>query len=325
MKILGIGNALLDILLRLESDKTLETIGMTKGAMDLVDETTMRTIQSEQSGLPRTQAPGGSVCNTMRALATLGAETGYIGKLGSDENGAFYEKAIRDAGLKPHLVRADGISGCCTVLISPDSERTMATFLGPAATLTAEDVSDEVLNSYDCLYIEGYLISNDKLFLPLIQRAKRNGLKIALGLANFNVVNGFKELLKKAVPEYVDILFANEDEAEAYTGLLPSEAIKTIMNEVEYAVITIGKEGALAGRKGETVHVPSLNPHPVDTTGAGDNFAAGFLFGYSQNASLKQSAEIGALIASHVIDTVGPQIPADRWQQIKLKVAGILS
>lgn len=325
MKIIGIGNALLDVLLRLKSDTTLETIGMKKGAMDLVDEATMRSIQHEQSGLERSEAPGGSVCNTMRALAMLGADAGYIGKIGSDANGAFYEQAIRDAGLKPHLVRTDGISGCCTVLMSPDSERTMATFLGPAATLTADDVSDDVLSSYDCLYIEGYLISNDKLFLPLLQRAKRNGLKIALGLANFNVVNGFKDLLEKTIPEYVDILFANEEEAEAYTGLLPDEAMKAIMKEVEYSVITIGKEGAWVGRKGEMVHVPALNLTPIDTTGAGDNFAAGFLFGYSQNASLKQSAEIGAVMAAHVVETVGPQIPHDRKQQIKLKVAEILS
>ena len=137
MKIIGIGNALLDVLLRLESDTTLETIGIKKGAMDLIDEVTMRSIQREQSGLERSEAPGGSVCNTTRALALLGASVGYIGKVGSDANGRFYTQAIHDAGVTPHIVQTDGISGCCTVLMSPDSERTMATFLGPAGSASS--------------------------------------------------------------------------------------------------------------------------------------------------------------------------------------------
>ena len=325
MKIIGIGNALLDVLLRLKSDATLTVMGVKKGAMDLVDEVQMRSIQQSQSGLQRTEAPGGSVCNTMRAMAKLGAEIGYIGKVGSDENGRFYESAIKDAGVTPHIVHVEGISGCCTVLISPDSERTMATFLGPAATLSADEISDDVLRQYDCLYIEGYLISNEKLFLPILQRVKKLGLKVVLDLSNFNIVNGFKDLLKKVIPEYVDILFSNESEAEAYTGLAPHEAIQVIMKDVEYATVTVGKDGALVGHAGEVVQVPALSSHPIDTTGAGDNFAAGFLYGFSKDASLKQSAQIGALLSEGVVETVGPQISDDRWQQIKLKVQEILS
>lgn len=325
MKIIGIGNALLDVLLRLESDDTLGVIGIKKGAMDLIDEATMRSIQREQSGLERSEAPGGSVCNTMRALALLGASVGYIGKVGSDANGRFYTKAIHDAGVTPHIVQTEGISGCCTVLMSPDSERTMATFLGPAETLTAEEITDDVLRRYDCLYMEGYLISNEQLFHPILLRAKKLGLKIALDLSNFNIVHGFHEMLHQVIPEYVDILFSNDSEAEAYTGLAATEAIHEIMKDVEYSVVTVGRDGALAGHQGETVHVPALSHAPVDTTGAGDNFAAGFLYGYSRGGSLKQMASIGAVMASHVVETVGPQIPADRWQQIKLKVGEILS
>lgn len=325
MKIIGIGNALLDVLLRLESDTTLETIGIKKGAMDLIDEVTMRSIQREQSGLERSEAPGGSVCNTTRALALLGASVGYIGKVGSDANGRFYTQAIHDAGVTPHIVQTDGISGCCTVLMSPDSERTMATFLGPAATLTAEEITDDVLRMYNCLYMEGYLISNEQLFYPILRRAKKLGLKIALDLSNFNIVHGFYEMLHQVIPEYVDILFSNDSEAEAYTGLAPAEAIREIMKDVEYSVVTVGRDGALAGHQGETVHVPALSHAPVDTTGAGDNFAAGFLYGYSRGGSLKQMASIGAVMASHVVETVGPQIPADRWQQIKIKVGEIIS
>ncbi|MDR1225144.1 MAG: PfkB family carbohydrate kinase, partial [Tannerella sp.] len=183
MKILGIGNALLDVLLSLKSDLTLQEMGVKKGAMDLIDGSTMREIQKARSGLPRTEVPGGSVCNTMRAMARLGAEAGYIGKIGDDPYGNIYETSVREAGVDPFFVRTRGLSGCSTILVSPDGERTMATFLGPAATLSSEEIPDDVLRRYDCLYLEGYLISNGSLFLPVLKRAENLGLKIALDLS----------------------------------------------------------------------------------------------------------------------------------------------
>jgi sugar/nucleoside kinase (ribokinase family) len=324
MKIIGIGNALLDVLLNLESDAALQEMGVKKGAMDLIDESTMREIQQAQAGLERTEAPGGSVCNTMRAMARLGAEVGYIGKIGDDDYGNIYETSVKKAGVNPFFVHTQGISGCSTILVSPDGERTMATFLGPAATLSGEEIADDVLREYDCIYIEGYLISNDPLFLPILKRAKTLGLKIALDLSNFNIVYGFKSLLKEVVPACVDILFSNESEAEAYTGLSAREAVDAIAKEVEIAVVTIGKDGVLASRNGLVIHEKAREANVVDTTGAGDNFAAGFLYGYSLGATLEQSAQIGSLLAGNVIERFGAQIADERWEQIKLKVKEIL-
>ena len=324
MRIIGIGNALLDVLLRLESDSVLTEMGVKKGAMDLIDESKMREIQKTQSGLQRSEVPGGSVCNTMRAMARLGAEVGYIGKIGDDNAGKIYEDETKRAGVNPFFVRAEGISGCSTVLISPDGERTMATYLGPAATLSDEEIPDEILQPYDCLYMEGYLISDEKLFLPMLKRAKRLGLKVALDLSNFNIVNGFKDLLKEVIPEYVDILFSNESEAEAYTGLTAREAVNVITKDVEISVVTIGKDGVLVGDNSQIIHNPALDSNVIDTTGAGDNFAAGFLYGYSLGVSLEQSAKIGTLLSANVIETVGAQIAGERWAKIKLKVDDIL-
>jgi sugar/nucleoside kinase (ribokinase family) len=324
MKVIGIGNALLDVLLRLDGDDVLSEMGVKKGAMDLINESVMKEIQQAQAGLQRSEVPGGSVGNTMRAMARLGAEAGYIGKIGDDEAGRVYEAKTKEAGVNPFFVRTEGISGCSTVLISPDGERTMATFLGPAETLSDGEIPDEVLRRYDCIYMEGYLISNDKLFLPMLKRAKGMGLKVALDLSNFNIVNGFKDLLKEAIPAYVDILFSNESEAAAYTGLAAREALDVISEDVEMAVVTVGKDGALAGSHGKVVHEKALNGHVVDTTGAGDNFAAGFLFGYSAGATLEQSAKLGSLLSANVIDVVGAQIPEERWEQIKLKVNEVL-
>ncbi|MDR2385273.1 MAG: adenosine kinase [Tannerella sp.] len=324
MKIIGIGNALLDVLFRMENDDTLHVLGLRKGAMDIIDEAKMAEIQNLEKSLNSSKTPGGSVCNSMRSLARLGANAGYIGKIGNDKSGSVYSEEIVKSGVTPFLVRMSGMSGCSTILVSPDGERTMATFLGLAATLSEDEIPDDVLKQYDCIYIEGYLISNDHLFLPVLRRAKNLGLKIALDLSNFNIVNGFKTLLKSVIPIYVDILFSNENEAEAYTGLPADKAIVEILKEVEIAVVTTGKRGALAGNKDIIVHEAALNALVLDTTGAGDNFAAGFLYGYSKGALIKQSAQIGTLLAGNVIEVMGAQIENERWEDINLKVCEIL-
>lgn len=324
MNTIGLGNALVDVLLKLDTDQTLKEIGIQKGAMDMIGRDQMIAIRSTQERLEKSQAPGGSVCNTMRAMAHLGAETGFIGKIGDDAVGRFYERAVRDAGVTPYFIRTTGESGSCTVLISPDGERTMGTFLGPAATIRPDEIKEEILARYSCIYIEGYLIVNEPLVRTTMQKAKKLGLKVALDLSNFNIVNAFKGLLEEVIPAYVDILFSNESEARAFTGLAPAEAVKELSRMVDVSVVTLGKEGALVGSRGRFCQVAAEGGKPVDTTGAGDNFAAGFLSGQSVGATLEQSARIGSLLAGYVIDVVGPEIPEDKWEQIKLKVNEIL-
>lgn len=324
MKIIGLGNALVDVLLRLKSDDVLVEIGIKKGAMDMICEEQMLQIRASQQGLDRSQAPGGSVCNTMRAMAKLGAETGFIGKVGTDDVAAYYEEALRLAGVIPYFVRTNGISGSCTVLISPDGERTMGTFLGPGSTILPEEVTAEMLRPYGCVYIEGYLLVNESLVRHTMQLAHRLGLRVALDLSNFNIVNAFRGLLEELIPQYVNILFSNESEAEAFTGKSACEALQTLTRLVDVAIVTIGKEGALVSKGGKSVHVPAWGGKPVDTTGAGDHFAAGFLYGCSQGVTLEQSAHIGSLLAGHVIEVVGAEIPANRWNDIRADVRAII-
>lgn len=324
MKTVGIGNALVDVLLQLENDDILDTFGIKKGAMDIINEDQMIAIRKAQENLKRSEAPGGSVCNTMRAMANLGSATGFIGKIGSDSVGAYYEEALEKAKVTSYFTRVPGISGSSTIMISPDAERTMATFLGPAATLVADEVSDETLAPYGYIYIEGYLIVNEQLFVPILKQAKRLGLKVALDLSNFNIVNGFKDLLQEVIPQYVTILFSNESEAKAFTGLDACDAVAEISKKVDISIVTIGKEGALVGQQGHILQIPAFGNTPVDTTGAGDHFAAGFLHGLSEGADIAKSARAGSYLAGHAIDVIGAQIPDDRWEQIKLKVSEIL-
>ena len=326
MNTIGLGNALVDVLLKLENDDVLAEVGIQKGAMDMINQEQMIKIRKSQEGLERSQAPGGSVCNTMRAMAILGAKAGFIGKIGSDSVGEYYEEALKKANVSPYFAKTDGISGSCTVLISPDGERTMGTFLGPAPTITPDEITEEMLSAYQCIYIEGYLLVNEELVRTTMQKAKKLGLKVALDLSNFNIVNAFRGLLDDIIPEYVDILFSNESEAEAFTGLKAHEAVKVLSEQVEISLVTLlGKEGALVGSKGQVIAVPAEGGKPVDTTGAGDHFAAGFLYGQSVGATLEQSARIGSLLAGYIIDVIGAQIPDDKWEQIKLKVNSILS
>ena len=310
MKILGLGNALVDILSGLKSDNLLVEIGIQKGAMDMISKEQMIIIRKYQEGSKTIQAPGGSNCNTMRAISLLGGKSGFIGKVGDDPLGEFYENEICRAGTSSYLLKTSGMSGSCTVFISPDGERTMGTYLGPAS---------------DCIYIEGYLIVNETLVRKTMKKAKRLGLKVALDLANYNIVNAFKELLEEVIPQYVDILFANASEAEAFTGLPAQDAVKQLEQQVDIALVTLGKEGSLIGSHNQFYHIQAEGGKPIDTTGAGDNFAAGFLYGQMVGATLEQSARIGSLLAGYVIDVVGPQIPTDKWEQIKLKVRDILS
>ena len=325
MKIIGIGNALVDVLLRLESDKTLETIGIRKGSMDLIDREKMFEIRSAQQGLARSVAPGGSVSNSMRALGELGAEIGYIGKVGDDAVGEFYETELIKAGIAPHLIKVPGETGSSTVLISPDGERSMATFLGPAATLVPDELIEEVIADYDCIYIEGYLIFNEALFRRALELGKKHGLWIALDLASYNIVEYNLDLLREVIPAYVDVLFSNESEAEAFTGQPATEAVRTIAKQVQISVVTMGKEGALVGVGEQVVSIPVSGGVAVDTTGAGDHFSAGFLYGFTRKASIAQSGQIGSLLAGHIVEVVGAKIPDHCWEQIKLKVDAILA
>ena len=325
MKILGLGNALVDVLSKLESDETLVKIGIQKGAMDMISREQMYVIRKYQANTETTQAPGGANCNTMRAIALLGGQSGFIGKVGDDNLGEFYEEALLKAGVASYLIKTEGPSGACTVFISPDGERTMGTFLGPAPTISPDEITEDVLRNYDYIHIEGYLIVNEELVRETMKKAKRLGLKVALDLANYNIVNAYKGLLEEVIPQYVDILFANASEAEAFTGLPAQEAVKALEKQVHVALVTLGKDGSLIGSEGKFYHVDAEGGKPVDTTGAGDNFAAGFLYGQSVGASLVQSAQIGSMLSGYVIDVVGPQVPADKWEQIKLKVKTILA
>ena len=320
-KILGIGNALVDIMTILNEDSFLDRFSLPKGSMQLVDESKSHLVRSETLNLNRTLASGGSAANTVHGIAMLGIEAGFIGSIGKDEIGDFFENDMRSAGVRTILLRRNSPTGTAVALISPDSERTFATHLGAAVELRAEDLDPDMYKGYDILYLEGYLIYNKPLVEAACRLAKNENMKIALDLASYNVVESNLADLKEIVDKYVDILFANEEEARAYTGMEPERALDTISKNCETAVIKIGSQGSWIKRESEILKIGAAKANLKDTTGAGDLYAAGFLYGYSKNKNLELCGQYGSLIAGKVIEILGAKMGISTWKEIKTQIA----
>lgn len=317
--VIGIGNALTDMLVNLSNDNVLSEYQLAKGSMSLVDSQLQTAISKSVAGLPYSLSLGGSAANTIRAMARLGTNTAFIGKVGEDTTGEFYEQALRNLGITPYILRSENKSGKCVALVSKDGERTFVTHLGAALDLVAEDIDPVIFDSYDYLYIEGYLVQDHDLIRKTIERAKEHGLKIVIDLASFNVVEENRDFLRDIVEHYVDILFANEDEARAFSGESePINALQYISKMCELAVVKIGTRGALIKRGEELVHVGIMAAAKrVDTTGAGDFYAAGFIAGLCEGLTLRQCGTMGAIAAGKVIEIVGTTLSEEAWSEIE--------
>ena len=316
--VIGIGNALTDMLVNLKTDSVLGRFKLAKGSMSLVDTYLQTEISKSVAGLPYSLSLGGSAGNTIRAMARLGCKVGFIGKVGPDTTGDFFEQALENLGVEPIVFRGLERSGKCVSLISADGERTMVTHLGAALELQAEEIVPTIFDGYDCLYVEGYLVQDHKLIEGAIRTAKQCGLKVAIDLASFNIVQENREFLRRLVSEQVDIVFANEDEARVFTEEAePLNALQAISQMCELAVVKIGTKGALIKHGDEVVHVGIMAAAKrVDTTGAGDFYAAGFRAGLCDGLSLRQCGTIGAITAGKVIEVVGTTFGEEAWEEI---------
>lgn len=319
-KIIAMGNALVDIMTMLNDDQVLDNLNLPKGSMQLVDLETSKKVQEFTGDLSKSLASGGSAANTIRSMAVLGAQTGYLGKIGRDEMGKFFAQDMLKTGVTPKLIETDTPTGIAVALVSKDSERTFATHLGAAAELTPEDITSEIFDGFDILHVEGYLIFNNELIEKAMQTAKECGLTVSLDLASYNVVEANLEFLKYLVDKYVDILFANEEEAKAFTGKEPEEALEMISKVCDIAIVKVGEDGSFI-KKGVFKHEEGvIKVKPIDSTGAGDNYAAGFLYGIMNNWDLAKCAKAGAILAGNVIEVIGATMDEKRWERIKTEI-----
>lgn len=316
-RILGMGNALTDVLVQLDNETHLENLGLPKGSMQLVDSDKNAAVQEYIRNMSKQMIAGGSASNTMRGIACLGGYSTFVGMVGKDEVGKVFEQELKDTGVSTNLFFSNIPSGTATAFISPDGERTFATHLGAAIGMTAELLTPELFKGYDIFHIEGYLVQNHDLIRKAVHIAKYEGLKVSLDLASYNVVEENLEFLQTLVRDYVDILFANEEEALAFTGKQPEEALDIISKMVEYAIVKVGKKGSLIKYKGNVVSEGITDNKRVDTTGAGDFYAAGFLYALANGMTVEKAAHYGKILSGNIIEVVGVKLTDQQWNNIK--------
>ncbi len=312
-KVLGVGNALVDIMIALPDDALLDQFGLPRGSMTLVDSDQSAVIYQVTLQYQKDVTTGGSAANTIHSLACLGGTCGYAGKVGDDELGRLFAAEFQQNNITTHLPLSSLDTGRVMAMVSADSERTMATFLGAAAGLTSADFNRELMLGYDIVYVEGYLVQDQDLIESIVKTAHGAGLKVAVDLSSYNIVAQNLDFLKSLVTRYVDIVFANEEEALAFTGLEPLQALETISMMCEVAVVKTGRHGSRVKKGDKVYHILPVPTKAVDTTGAGDSYAAGFLYGLTRGLDLQKCGEIASLVSSKAVETMGAKIPRGSW------------
>jgi sugar/nucleoside kinase (ribokinase family) len=320
LKILGIGNALVDIMVLPKDDQIINDLNLPKGGMTLVGWELSDRIQREISHLNIKVATGGSVANAINGVAGLGGVCGFVGAIGRDDLGLLFKNDMLKRGISVKLKELELPTGRAVGFVSPDGERTFATYLGAAVEMGPDDITADLFTGYDLFFIEGYLVFNHALIMAAASAAKSAGLTVALDLASYNVVEANQEILKDLVDNYIDIVFANEEEAKSFTGTSPELALENLAGRCDIAIVKVGKEGAYVQQGMQKWHIPAVATSVIDTTGAGDYFAAGFLAGLAEGFDLGKCGKMGSLMAAEVIQLVGAELEESRWEEILKQV-----
>ena len=324
--ILGMGNALTDILAVLQDDSLLRQFHLPKGSMQHVDKMTGDKIWQTLRQMGVQYVAGGSAANTITGTAIFGMKSGFIGKIGDDELGHLYKSDQEQYGIRSTLLKGKNPSGRAMVFITaPNAERTFAVYLGAALELVPEDLKPEFFEGYDYFHLEGYLVQNQNLIRRAVELAKEAGCIISLDMASYNVVESNEAFLHDIVDHYVDIVFANESEAKSFTRLDPRDALDELAQHCSIAVVKVGKDGSMVKSGDEYHYIEAWPAHTIDATGAGDTYAAGFLYAHSLGMPLKVCGEIGSIIAAKVVEVIGTKIDIPRWKDAKNEIRALIA
>ena len=320
--IIGIGSPIVDIIAQVE-DSFVEQIDGEKGGMELVDVHALNDLL-KRIPVQVTKTPGGSAGNTLFTLARMRNCTNFLGKTGNCPEGSLYRQRFEQLGGDSSRFKIGDIAnGQCISLVTPDGERTMRTYLGAAMSLAPEEIS--IADFEDCshAHIEGYLLFNEALMMHILKCAREAGCTISLDLASFEVVQASRAILPGILRDYVNIVFANEEEAAAFTELgddYPAMA-QELAKYCDIAAVKVGARGAYVAHDGEVTKIePVLADKVVDTTGAGDLWAAGFLHGWLKKLEPAQAAQIGSILGAAIVQVQGSVLPQDTWDAIMSKI-----
>lgn len=323
----GIGNALVDMEFEVTAD-FLKEANIEKGLMTLVDEDRQTEIVNTLTGTQHKRSCGGSAANTMIAVSQFGGKSFYSCKVASDETGDFYFKDLMDNGVETNLSTSSlesGITGKCIVLITPDADRTMNTFLGITQNFSTKELIEEHIKNSNYLYIEGYLVASPtgkEASIKAKKIAETHNVKTALTFSDVNMVNYFAEGLSEMIGSGVDLLFCNEAEAFAYTKSNNiDEAVAGLKKIAKTFAITRGPKGALVFDGEEEIHVVTIPVEAIDTNGAGDLFAGAMLYGINNGMNYAEAAKLGCLASSTLVTQFGARLKKEQISKVKALLA----
>ena len=309
LDIVGIGNAIVDVLTK-TNDSLLEKLSINKGSMTLIDENKAEELYKMTTN--RIQRSGGSVANSLACVAQLGGKAAFIGRVRNDKLGEIFTEEISTTGtiFKTPASSVGPLTARCVIFITPDAQRTMCTYLGASVLLEPMDLDLSAVGDAKILYLEGYLWDNPaakKAFIKAAEIAKNAGRKVALSLSDSFCVNRHRESFLKLLEDYIDILFANKDEITTlYRTSSLNKAIEKLKKKCDLAAITIGEKGSILISNGKEINIdPCIFGKAIDTTGAGDLYAGGFLKGLADGRDPVTSAKIGSICAGHIVTQLG--------------------
>ncbi len=316
--LLGIGAPVVDLLVHVEEDFILGIDGG-KGGMELVGAEGLEELVKRLTSAPA-QAAGGSAGNTTFAAGKLGTKVSFLGKLGNCDAAKFYRSRFEQIGADLSRFKHGEVPNAkCLSLVTPDSERTMRTDLGAAMTMALEDVSATDFKNARHLHIEGYLLFNRDLMKHILDLAKEAGCTTSLDMASFEIVKASEDILDGWLKDHIDIVFANEDEASAFfPGHDDFKKMAADFAEIcDVAAVKLGKEGSLVARGGDVEFVePIVVDKAIDTTGAGDYWAGGFLHGWLDDKPLEKCGRYGSIMGAEVVQVLGASLPDHRWDEL---------
>lgn len=314
-QVLGVGAACIDLLIPV-SEEFLSQVPGKKGGAEAIDFESLEQIIKESGQTPHI-ATGGSCANTIKGLANLGTRSALLSTIGADIYGEHFTLYMQKLGILPFFRIYNQPTACVLCLITPDGQRTMRFCAGCSNELTEFILHGDYFKNVKIVHIDSYSFRNGTLVSRVMEKAKAAGAQISLDLSSFEIVRAYKEIMFELIPKYVDIVFANEDETRELTGLDPFEGCLALQKICPIAVVLRGKNGCLVGHNGSIIASPAFPVNVVDTTGSGDLFASGFLYGYLKGCSLEECARLGNRLGGLVTEVTGAEIPENCWEIVR--------
>ena len=308
--VLGFGSPVLDLLVEVE-DYFLEQLELKKGTMTLTDEDRAEEILEQLSNYDIKECAGGSVGNTVYGVASLGGKSAFCGVIGDDKYGKTYELSFEKEDMYNKLVKVKGRSAHAITFITKDKQRTFSTHLGAAIHFKPHHVIEDDIKHSKVLHIEAYQVELEnsyKAILLACDFAKKYSTMVSFDLSDGSLIQRERERIDFILRNYVDIVFANEEEAKEFTGKSPRDALNVLSDSCKYAIVKLGGRGSLVKHNDNVLEIKADSVNAVDTTGAGDMYAAGFLYGITNGKSLEESARIGSKYAARVVTQIGARL-----------------